>query len=129
MNDRNSNKRQKVKNCWGKGGTMASEGTSVECKTFLNGNEGTNKERKDKTREKQSKERKKDYKHERKAKKCTPTQPKKGEKVSNEKKRNRNVHRTNRRLSRIAQPPYRLPHGTEPAMMLAQRRRPYYAGW
>jgi hypothetical protein len=59
MNDRKSNKRQKVKYWWGKGGDNGERektwATSVECKTFLNGNGGTSKERKDKTREKQSK--------------------------------------------------------------------------
>jgi len=48
-----------------------------------------------------------------------------GKKRSKEKKRNRNVHRTHGCFSRIAKPPLRLPHGTEPAKMLAHRRRPY----
>ena len=59
---------------------------------------------------------------------CTNTHKKREkerERASKEKKRTRNVHRTHRRLSRIAKPPLRLPHGSEPAMVLAHRRRSY----
>lgn len=129
MNDRKSVECQKGKHGWGGkwNERIETRRTRVERKTFLGyehsrqamgtvNKQGKKRNKgktiqKTKTRNRNRKPRK--HQHKRKKERASKT---------------KNVHRTHRRLSRIAKPPLRLSHGTEPAMMLARRRCPDTGG-
>jgi len=131
MSDRRSTNVKKPNIIGGKGQDNGEQieirRTRVERKSFLNGDVGTGKEGKDQTRatrSKENKEQEREWKDKRNKHRRTKKKEKVGKKVREDKKRNRNLHRTYRRLSRITKPPLHLHHGTKPMKMLARRSRP-----